>query len=133
MRWPAGRSPAIALAASRSAVPVAVVVAVATTRPFRFSIGTCAMWHSWEGCPADLRNSRASGSVVEACVLLLRFSPPDQVRGRLRKSRSPFRPGCGGSPLPSLGRKPADFGEPADKLKALDYTEDQVLGDWLPE
>jgi hypothetical protein len=55
------------------------------------------MWHNLEACPAALRNSLASGSVVEACVSLLRFSP--------WKSRSPLRPGAGGSPLPSFGRK----------------------------
>jgi hypothetical protein len=44
-----------------------------------------------------LRISRASGSVVEACVSLLRFSP--------WKSRSPLRPASGGEPLPSFGRK----------------------------
>jgi hypothetical protein len=41
--------------------------------------------------------SRASLSVVEACVAFERFV--------LRKSASPLRPGDGGSPEPSLGRK----------------------------
>ena len=49
------------------------------------------------GWPGPLRYNRASGSVVEACVSLLRFSP--------WKSRSPLRPGAGGSPPPSLVRK----------------------------
>ena len=44
-----------------------------------------------------LRMSRASGSVVDAWVSLLRFSP--------WKSRSPLRPGPGGVPPPSFGRK----------------------------
>jgi len=55
------------------------------------------MWQSCAGCPEDLQNSLASGSVVEAWVSLLRFSP--------WKSRSPLRPGSGGAPLPSLGQK----------------------------
>src|SRR6266403_5090130 len=45
----------------------------------------------------SLRYNRALGSVIEACVSLLRFSP--------WKSRAPLRPGAGGSPLPSFGRK----------------------------
>jgi hypothetical protein len=47
--------------------------------------------------PLDFRASRASGSVVEACVSFERFS--------LRKLRSPLRPGVGGSSWPSLRRK----------------------------
>src|SRR6059058_3231251 len=54
MRPPSGRSPIIAMAASRSAVAVAVVVVASTTRPLRFSISTCPMWHNLEACPADL-------------------------------------------------------------------------------
>jgi hypothetical protein len=46
--------------------------------------------------PSPLRNSRASPSVVEAWVSFDRFSP--------LKSRSPLRPGAGGSPEPSFGR-----------------------------
>jgi hypothetical protein len=46
--------------------------------------------------PAPLRCSLASGSVVEACVALLRFSP--------RKSCSPLRPGSGGSPSSTVLR-----------------------------
>ena len=51
----------------------------------RFSISRCPMKHSREGWPSALRYSLASGSVVEACVSLLRFSP--------RKFRSALRPG----------------------------------------
>jgi hypothetical protein len=40
---------------------------------------------------------RASGSVVETCVSFERFF--------LWKLRSPLRPGAGGSPEPSFGRK----------------------------
>jgi hypothetical protein len=47
--------------------------------------------------PSPLRNSRASSSVLERWVSLERFSP--------LKSRSPLRPGAGGSPEPSFGRK----------------------------
>jgi hypothetical protein len=47
--------------------------------------------------PSPLRNSRASASVVERCVSFERFSP--------WKSRSPLRPGAGGVPEPSFGRK----------------------------
>ena len=47
--------------------------------------------------PLPLRWSLASGSVVEICVSLLRFSP--------WKSRSPLRPPAGGSSEPSLARK----------------------------
>ncbi len=46
--------------------------------------------------PLPLRNSLASGSLVETCVSLVRRSP--------LKSRSPLRPGAGGSPEPSFGR-----------------------------
>jgi len=47
--------------------------------------------------PRPLRCSRASGSVVEACVSLLRFW--------LWKFCSPLRPASGGGPEPSFGRK----------------------------
>src|SRR6516225_1144117 len=65
----------ISSAAARSAVPVAKVNSVSTTRACRFSIRTCPKWASLAGCPGPLRYNRASGSVVEACVSLLRFSP----------------------------------------------------------
>ena len=55
------------------------------------------MKQSLASLPLPLRNSSASGSVVEACVSLVRCSP--------WKSRSPLRPGAGGSPEPSFGRK----------------------------
>jgi hypothetical protein len=55
------------------------------------------MKHSRASLPGPLRNSRASASVVEACVSLRR-------RSRW-KSRSPLRPGPDGSPEPSFGRK----------------------------
>jgi hypothetical protein len=97
MRWLPGSSPTIPVAASRSAVPVACVVSVCTTRPWRFSIATWPMWQSFAAWPWAFLYSRASGSVVEVWVSLLRFSP--------WKSRSPLRPGAGGSPLPSFGRK----------------------------
>ena len=55
------------------------------------------MKQSFASLPAPLRNSLASGSVVEAWVSLLRFWP--------RKSCSPLRPASGGGPDPSFGRK----------------------------
>ena len=55
------------------------------------------MKHSFASWPALLRNNRASGSVVEACVRFERFSP--------WKSRSPLLPGAVGPPEPSFGRK----------------------------
>src|SRR5918992_4242305 len=55
------------------------------------------MKHSRASLPLPLRNSRASGSVVEACVSLLRRSP--------WKSRLVLRPPPGGSSRSSLDRK----------------------------
>ena len=55
------------------------------------------MKESLASLPLPLRNSLASGSLVEAWVSLARCSP--------WKSRSPLRPGAGGSPEPSFGRK----------------------------
>src|SRR6266702_3545780 len=55
------------------------------------------MWQSLAACPAAFLYSRASRSVVEAWVSLLRGLP--------RKSASPLRPGAGGSPEPSFGLK----------------------------
>ena len=85
------------LAASRSARPVAWVRHAATTRPERLSMSRWPMKHSLPSLPAPLRNSRASASVVEACVSLRRRSP--------WKSRSPLRPPPGGSSPSPLGRK----------------------------
>jgi len=39
-------------AASRSAVPVALVSKVSMTKPWWFSISTCPMWHSLAAWPA---------------------------------------------------------------------------------
>jgi hypothetical protein len=55
------------------------------------------MKHSRASLPGPFLNRRASGSVVEAWVSFLRFSR--------RKLHSPLRPGPGGSPEPSFGRK----------------------------
>jgi hypothetical protein len=58
------------------------------------------MWQSLASLPRPLRNSLASGSVVEAWVALLRFSP--------WKSRSRLRPpplASGSSWSASLGLK----------------------------
>ena len=77
----AGRPPrrlrrsSIASAASRSAVPVAWVRVASTMRPLRFSVIRWPIWQSLASLPAPLRNKRASGSVVEECVSLRRFSP----------------------------------------------------------
>ncbi len=49
------------------------VAAAPTIRPFRFSISAWPMKQSLASLPGPLRNSLASGSVVEACVSLLRF------------------------------------------------------------
>jgi hypothetical protein len=53
------------------------------------------MWQSFASLPRPLRTSRASGSVVEAWLALVRFSP--------WKSRSALRPPplAGGSSPPS--------------------------------
>src|ERR687884_340325 len=112
-----GTSPTMASAASRSAVPVACVVSVSTTGPLRFSISRWPMWQSLDACPRALRWSRASGSVVEACVALLRRSP--------RKPRSPLRPGPGGSSPPPLGRPEALHAGPGLDQGAIDG---EVLG-----
>src|SRR5215467_469480 len=90
-------------AAARSAVPLASVSRASTMSPLRFSVSRWPMWQSFASFPAPLRNSRASGSVVEKCVSFLRFSP--------RKLRSALRPPLrapppdGGPSLPSLGTK----------------------------
>jgi len=51
--------------------PVARVSRVSTARPWRFSIIACQLCR----LPRPLLWSRASGSLVEACVSVLRFSP----------------------------------------------------------
>jgi hypothetical protein len=56
-------------AAHRSAWPVAVVVTAPTIRALRFSISAWPMKHSRASLPKPLRNRRASGSVVEPCVI----------------------------------------------------------------
>src|SRR5690606_21478983 len=89
----------IASAASRSARPLDSVVSTSTIRPLRFSIITWVMYASFASEPADLRDRRASGSVLDSCVSLLRRSP--------RKSTSSLRPPPPGrsSPPPSFGRQ----------------------------
>src|SRR5512144_294022 len=87
----------MASAAIRSAAPEARVSSASTASPLRFSISTWPMKQSRLAWPSPLRNSRASASVVERCVSFERFSP--------WKSRSPLRPGAGGVPEPSFGRK----------------------------
>src|SRR5215472_7222524 len=81
----------------RSAWPEARVVTAPTINPLRFSISAWPMKHKRASLPGPLRKSRASGSVVEACVVFRRRSP--------WKSCAPLRPGPGGSPEPSFGRK----------------------------
>src|SRR4051812_1091053 len=49
--WP-GMAPTIAVAASASAVPLAWVTLVSTTRQLRFSITAWPMWHSLAAAPA---------------------------------------------------------------------------------
>src|SRR5882724_11781733 len=71
---PSTRS-AIIIAATRSAVPLHWSNSVSTTSPFRFSIITLPQYASLASWPPLLRASRASGSVVDWCVSLLRFSP----------------------------------------------------------
>ena len=50
-----GTSPTMASAASRSAVPVACVVSVSTTRPLRFSMSRWPMQQSLAAWPRALR------------------------------------------------------------------------------
>jgi hypothetical protein len=69
----------------------------AATKPCRCSISTCPTEQSFASWPVPLRYSRASGSVVEAWLSLVRRSP--------WKSRLPLRPPVGGAPGSSLGRK----------------------------
>ena len=95
MRWLPGSRSTMASAASRSAVPVAGI-SRGEIRPWRFSISTCPMKHSLASLPLPLRNSRASGSVVEACVWFSRFSHESPLPGC-----APRREGGGAS----LGRK----------------------------
>src|SRR5216117_3585030 len=51
------------------------VTRTSTTRPCRFSVSACPAKTSFASLPAPLRMSRASGSVVDACVWLVRGSP----------------------------------------------------------
>src|SRR6266511_2230996 len=73
------RSPGIAsiifIAADGSALPVAGSTSTSTANPLRFSINTWPLMLSLASLPAPLRASMASGSVVDACVSLDRFSP----------------------------------------------------------
>ncbi len=62
-------------AASRSAGPSAVVACASTISPWRFSISTCPRYARRASPCDDLRYSRASGSVVDACVSLVRVWP----------------------------------------------------------
>src|SRR5687768_8429319 len=71
---PSSRS-AISSAASRSAVPLHCRSSVSTANPWRFSIITLPQYAILASCPPLLRANRASGSVVDSCVSLLRFSP----------------------------------------------------------
>src|SRR5665213_48038 len=86
-------------AVSRSAYPVAEVSSMSAISALRFSMRRWPASLSLAATPLPLRARRASGSVVEWWVSLLRFSP--------WSSTSAFRPGAGGPPLPppSLGRK----------------------------
>ena len=70
----AGNSPDHGDSASRSAMPVACVWRALTTSPLRFSIRRWPMKAILAAWPWPLRYSRASLSVVEAWVSLLRFS-----------------------------------------------------------
>ena len=65
----------ISKAASRSAVPSACVNIAFTISPLRFSINTCPRYPSLASWPDPFRYNRASGSVFDSCVSLLRFSP----------------------------------------------------------
>ncbi|MNF88062.1 hypothetical protein D3C84_705470 [compost metagenome] len=81
----------ISRAASTSARPLNSVHSTSTIRPLRCSIIVCAMCARRLASPLLLRASRASGSVVDWWVALLRFSP--------LKSASGLRvPSSGGSP-----------------------------------
>src|ERR1700747_2889419 len=111
-------------AALRSDVPLASVNLASTISPWLFSIIIWPMWQSLASFPTPLRNSRASGSVVEACVSLARFSP--------WKSRSELRPpSLGGSSLPSFGTKlfilaQASISVPSTEKCSLACTHQQV-------
>ena len=59
----------------RSARPFASLTLTSTTKPLWFSIRTCAACASRYPTPLLFRASRASGSVRDRCVRLLRFSP----------------------------------------------------------
>src|SRR5215470_14076381 len=72
---PGGNALAISRPASRSAVPVACVASALTTKPYRVSIIACPAYDSFASRPLPSRASRASWSVVEAWVSLLRRSP----------------------------------------------------------
>src|SRR6185503_19033777 len=61
------------------------------------------IWQSLASLPTPLRNKRASGSVVEECVSLQRFSPW-KLRSALRPPLPPRPCREGGSP-PSFGTK----------------------------
>lgn len=87
--------PSISRAASRSAVPVASVSRVSTTKPLRFSIRTWPCSASSDSVPLR-RARRASGSVVDSCVAFVRRSPRKSTVG-LPGSPSLFGGG------PSLG------------------------------
>ena len=93
--WPASMAPA----AARSAVPVAAVSMASTSSPLWFSMSRWPIWQSFASLPRPRRIKRASGSVVEAWVALVRFSP--------WKSRSALRPppAGGSSSAASLGLK----------------------------
>ena len=85
-------------AASRSAVPVAIRKSTSTIRPCRLSINKLPQLLKRAACPSLFRAKRDSGSVVDACVWLPRFSPWKFTVGL---------PGSSGGPAasPSLRRK----------------------------
>jgi hypothetical protein len=70
-----GSRSSMASATSRSAWPEARVSSASTTSPCRFSISTCPTKQSFASWPGPLRYSRASGSVIEAWLSVVRRSP----------------------------------------------------------
>jgi ferredoxin len=62
-------------AASRSAVPVALVTHTLATRPWRLSSRTLPAYDSFASLPGPFRASMASGSVVDCWVSFRRDSP----------------------------------------------------------
>ncbi len=84
-------------ATSRSAVLVASVILAPTVRPWGFSSSDARIWYGFPLWLGAFLYSRASSSLIQACVWLLSFSS--------RNSCVTLRLGVGGLPLPSLDRK----------------------------